>query len=111
MAASVLVVLVASHLALSAWLALTRSAPAWRDLLRRVVVGLLVVEGALGIVLYAGGARPEEGIHVVYGVALAAVPAIAATFAGEAPPRPHGVVMSLAWAIALGLLWRLIETG
>jgi hypothetical protein len=111
MAASALVALVASHLAVSAWLALRRSAPAWRDPLARAVVGLLVVEGALGLVLYAGGARPVAGIHVFYGLAVVAVPAVAATFAGEAPPRAHGIVMSVAGAITLGLLWRLIGTG
>lgn len=78
----------------------------------RVLVGVLVgVEALLGVVLFVGGARPAEMLHLLYGLAILVVLPVAAGFADEAPPRPRAGVMAAAAVVQLLLIWRVYLTG
>lgn len=75
------------------------------------VVSALVVGAASGLILLASGARPAEGLHLLYAfVAVALIP-LARSFAG----RPNGrgsVALPLAAFVVLGgLVYRLFTTG
>jgi hypothetical protein len=88
-----------------------RGGAAWVDAARNVVLGIVVLQAAIGAVAYLGGSRPAEPLHFVYGLAAIAVLPLAATFASEAPPRPRAWVLVVALAILLVLAWRLASTG
>ena len=93
---------------LAAWLdrwhaTITRSGAA--------VTSLLAVQAAVGAIRYLTGARPVEGLHLLYGLVIIGVLPIAATFASEAPPRPRSAVAAAGGAVILLLAWRLLSTG
>lgn len=76
-----------------------------------VLGALLVVQLALGALVYAVGSRPDDGLHLLYGVAILAVLPLASTFASDAPPRSHSAVLAVAAIVILLLAWRLLSTG
>jgi hypothetical protein len=105
----VLAAVVATGLA-SAFLAL-RGGSQWTERLRiglTAVIGLQVAAGALEL---ATGARPTEGLHLLYGLAALGVLPLAANFASDAPPGARAWVQVAACAVLLLLAWRLASTG
>ncbi len=93
---------------LAAWL------DRWHPPLARsgaALTGLLAVQAAVGAIRYLSGARPEEGLHLLYGLAIVGLMPLAATFASEAPPRSKSAVTGVAAGLALLLAWRLLSTG
>jgi hypothetical protein len=83
----------------------------WTDRLHgglTVVIGLQV---AGGVTLYVSGARPNESLHLLYGLAVMAILPLASTFAAEGPPRPRAWLLVASCAILLALAWRLASTG
>ena len=76
-----------------------------------LMMALLVGEVLVGGVVYLGGARPGEALHLLYGIAVLAVLPIASTFASDAPPRASSGVLAAAAAVVLLLAWRLLSTG
>jgi hypothetical protein len=62
-------------------------------------------------VLYGSGHRPQESLHLLYGLAgLVALP-FGSYFAAEAPPRPRAVVLAAAGVLTLGIFFRSFATG
>ncbi|MES2210574.1 MAG: hypothetical protein V4515_10385 [Chloroflexota bacterium] len=75
------------------------------------VVSLLVVVAASGLVVLAGGARPREGVHLLYAlVAIALVP-LARSFLGRATGQRAAALLLVAFVVLGGVLFRLFTTG
>lgn len=75
------------------------------------VVSILVVGAASGFVLLATGARPAEGLHLLYAtVAIALIP-LARSFLGRANGRAAAALMLAAFVVLGGLVYRLFTTG
>jgi hypothetical protein len=106
MAVALLFALVAG---LTAWL--DRGGHGWILRLRLGVEALLLVQVALGALLYVAGGRPGELLHLVYGIAILGVLPLATTFASDAPPRSRSWVLAVAGLVILLLAWRLLSTG
>lgn len=83
----------------------------WLESLRKGVTVALAVQVMLGVLTYAGGFRPKESLHVVYGVVALLVLPAAGAFASEAPPRARSGTLGLGGAVTLVVLWRLFATG
>jgi hypothetical protein len=77
----------------------------------RAFAGLAVAQGAIGVILFATGRAPGETLHLLYGLALAAVMPLALNFAEDVPGRPHSAVIAVAGVAALLICWRLFATG
>lgn len=74
-------------------------------------VSALIVGAASGLFLFAIGARPAEGIHLLYAVVAIAVVPLTRSFIGRAKGRA-GAALLLAAFIALGgIEYRLFTTG
>lgn len=103
---------VAAGIGWSVLLALAgRAGGAGFERFQAAVVSLLIVGGASGLILLATGARPADGLHLLYaGIAIVVVP-LARSFIGR--PGGRGATASmLAAFVALGaVLYRLLTTG
>jgi heme A synthase len=93
---------------LAAWL---DRGHAWIRRAALVMMALLVGEVLVGGIVYLGGGRPGEALHLLYGIAVLAVLPIASTFAADAPRRAYSGVLAVAAAVVLLLAWRLLSTG
>ncbi len=71
----------------------------------------LIAQVVLGAIVYRGGARPTEMLHLLYGLAVLGVLPLASSFAAEAPPRARSGVMLVAGLVVMLLVWRLLSTG
>jgi heme A synthase len=105
-------------MAVAALFAIGAAVAAWLDrghrLVRRAglaVSAVLVIEVLVGAVLYLGGARPAEGLHLLYGLVILAVLPFASSFASEAPPRSYTGALAVGGLVILLLAWRLLSTG
>jgi hypothetical protein len=88
-----------------------RGGSQWTERLRvglTAVIGLQVAAGALEL---ATGARPAEGLHLLYGIAALGVLPLAANFAGDATPGARAWVQVAACGVLLLIAWRLASTG
>ncbi|MEO8462068.1 MAG: hypothetical protein ABI555_02560, partial [Chloroflexota bacterium] len=75
------------------------------------VVSLVFVGAASGMVLLLSGARPTEGLHLLYAVIAITLIPLARSFLGRAGGRAAASLL-LAAFIALGaVLFRLFSTG
>ena len=83
----------------------------WLERSRIAMAAIVGVQLLLGIITYGTGARPDETLHIVYGIVLAGALPLASRFAEEAPPKPRAGVLAGAGLVMLLLLWRLVETG
>lgn len=83
----------------------------WLDRLVRLFEALLVVQVAIGALVYLSGVRPAEGIHLLYGLVILAALPLASSFASDAPPRPRSAVLTVGGLVVLLLAWRLLSTG
>lgn len=104
--------LIAAGIGWSLFLAVTRRlAGSAFEPFQAAVVSLLVVAAAGGAVLLASGARPADGLHLLYaGVALAVVP-LARSFMARRGGRRAAALMLAAFAVLGALMWRLLTTG
>jgi hypothetical protein len=74
------------------------------------VVGLILLAAAAGAALFAFGARPRDGLHVLYGgVAIVLIP-LARSFLAGGSPR-DSILMLVAVVALGGVLFRLFVTG
>ena len=78
---------------------------------RRVALGVLVAEAAVGLALAVRGAAPDEWIHWVYGVAIVAVLLLPGGLRPELPARARSGAVALSSAIAAAIAWRLWASG
>jgi len=75
------------------------------------VVSLLVVAAASGLIILAGGARPADGLHLLYAlVAIALVP-LARSFLGRASSRRSNLLLLVALVVLGAVVYRLFATG
>ena len=75
------------------------------------VVSLLVVAAASGLVLLAGGARPTDGLHLLYALLAIALVPLARSFLTRANHRGANVLLLVAFVVLGGVLYRLFATG
>lgn len=72
---------------------------------------LLLAQGAVGIALWLGGARPERGIHVLYGVVMGlTLPAYYAISRGRDDNRAAWAY-AILWVFLAGIALRARTTG
>jgi hypothetical protein len=80
----------------------------------RLAESLLLILGitaASGLGMFVGGARPHEGLHLLYaGLAFAAIP-MTDMLAGRLSPRVRALATTVAALIGLMLIVRLFMTG
>lgn len=79
--------------------------------LQAVVVSVLVVGAASGLVLLAVGARPTEGLHLLYAILAIALIPLARSFLGRANARAAGALLFAAFVVLGGVAYRLFTTG
>jgi hypothetical protein len=109
--AAVLVVVGAAFTIGAIVAALREGARPWLEWGRRTVTALVALQGLFGLVLYGSGHRPQESLHLLYGLAGLVVLPFASYFAAEAPPRPRAVVLAIAGVLTLGIFFRSFATG
>ncbi len=80
----------------------------------RVAVAAIVVvvtAGGLGAALYATGRRPQDQLHLMYGlIAVAAIP-VAELYASGLRPRQQAIARCVVGLAAIGVIARLFMTG
>lgn len=74
---------------------------------------VLVLQGVFGIALAAAGARPQDGLHFVFGpLTLLALPGARWIAAGQhTSQRSAAVAIAVGWVLTLGLSLRAVGTG
>ena len=83
----------------------------WASRSSDVLLLLFLATGAGGLALLAGGHRPKEGLHYLYGLlAFGAVP-VADSLAGRWTPRRTAMARLAGAVVGLGLIFRLFATG
>ncbi len=97
--------------AVSAGAAVVDRGGPWVERLRRAVLALVASEVLLGGVLWLSGARPAEGLHLLYGALILGPLPLASSFAAEAPPRARSWVLAVAGGLLLLFAWRLFATA
>lgn len=75
------------------------------------VVSVLVVGAASGLGLLATGARPAEGLHLLYSIVAIALIPLARSFVGRASGRAVAALRLAAFVVLGGTLCRLFTTG
>ena len=91
-----------------------RSRPGGRlSLFGSLITVVLVLQGVFGIVLAAAGARPQDGLHFLFGpLTLLALPGARWIAAGQrGSQRSRSVAIALGWVVTLGLSLRAVGTG
>ena len=79
--------------------------------LQAAAVSVLVVAAASGLVLLAVGARPAEGLHLLYAIVAIALIPLARSFLGRANARAAGALLFAAFVVLGGVAYRLFTTG
>lgn len=75
------------------------------------VLLILGITAASGLGMFVGGARPHEGLHLLYaGLAFAVIP-VTDMLAGRLSPRARALATAFAALISLVLIVRLFMTG
>ncbi|MBI2763676.1 MAG: hypothetical protein HYX54_08025 [Chloroflexi bacterium] len=75
------------------------------------VVSLLVVVAASGLVLLTLGARPSEGLHLLYALLAIGLVPLARSFLTRTSHRGTDVLLLIAFVVLGGVLFRLFTTG
>ncbi|MEX1173061.1 MAG: hypothetical protein WEG56_10665 [Chloroflexota bacterium] len=81
------------------------------DRFQAVVVSVLVVAAASGLVMLALGARPSDGLHLLYAAVAVALIPLARSFFGRADSRRAAGLLVVAFVVLGGILFRLFTTG
>ena len=73
---------------------------------------LFIAQALIGILLFlAGGKRPHDGLHLLYGVLLLIALPIGASYTSGREPRREPLVYGLVALFMFGLTIRAITTG
>ena len=75
------------------------------------VVSTLVVGAASGLVVLATGARPADGLHLLYAIVAIGLIPLARSFFGRANGRATVALTFAAFVVLGGLMYRLFTTG
>lgn len=110
--AYVAVVFIAVGIAWSVLVAVTgRTAGPGFERFQAAVVSVLFVGSASGALLFTSGARPADGLHLLYAaIALAVVP-LARSFTGRLSGRGTAALLLAAFVVLGAVLYRLLTTG
>lgn len=81
------------------------------DRLQAVVVAALIVGAASGLPMFVSGARPADGLHLLYAVVAIALVPLARTFGRGAAGRGPVAFLLVAFAVLAAVLYRLFTTG
>lgn len=76
-----------------------------------VIVSALVVGAASGLVLLATGARPTEGLHLLYAIVAIALIPLVRSFVGRESGHTAAVLLLVAFAALGAVIYRLFGTG
>jgi len=80
-------------------------------ILLSVTAGLGVLQALFGALLFLSGARPEEGLHFVYGlIVLGAIP-VAYVYSDQKQVRRDIIIMGIAVIAVIGAAIRALATG
>jgi hypothetical protein len=74
-------------------------------------VSVLFIGAASGLVMLATGARPAEGLHLLYAIVAIALIPLARAFLGRANARAAGALLVAAFVVLGGIVYRLYTTG
>lgn len=76
-----------------------------------LMIGLVAVQGLLGAVALAGGARPRVILHLVYGIfAIAFLPGLYVYTRNKRPDTEAAVLATACWVVVIAF-FRGISTG
>lgn len=75
------------------------------------MVSGLVISGASGLVLLAMGARPADGLHLLYAAVGVALIPLARSFMNRAHDRGAAGLLLAAFVVLGGVVFRLFATG
>ena len=76
-----------------------------------IATGAAVLQGVIGVLVFAFVRPPRESLHVLYGFALVLAMPLAATLMRDRQPRGQSVALGLAALFTAGLAIRGITTG
>lgn len=88
-----------------------RSGGAAFERFQAAVVSLVVVEAAGGLLLLAAGARPANGLHLLYAVIAIALIPLARSFLGRGSGRGATALVLVAFVVLGAVVYRLFTTG
>ncbi len=96
----------------SAYLAVTRrDGGSGFERFQASAVALLIVAGVSGLLMLATGARPTDGLHLLYAAIAVALIPLARSFLGGAGGRRAGALLLVAFVVLGALVYRLFATG
>ena len=72
---------------------------------------LFIVQGVVGVLMFANGRRPHDNLHWLYGVLLVIVLPIAMSYVSGRDPRREPLVYGVAALFMAGLTVRAFTTG
>ncbi len=75
------------------------------------VVSLLIVGSASGVLLLLTGARPADGLHLLYAVVTLSIIPLARSFVGRTNDRRSAVLLLVAFVVLGAVTYRLFTTG
>lgn len=75
------------------------------------VVSLIIVGSASGVLLVLSGARPAEGLHLLYGVIALTIIPLARSFLGRTSERRTAVLLLVAFVALGAVIFRLFGTA
>lgn len=74
-------------------------------------VSVFLVGAVSGLILLVTGARPVEGLHLLYAIVAIALIPLARSFIGRASARAAGALLVAAFIVLGGIVYRLFTTG
>jgi len=89
---------------------LSRPGGRWFDRLQGAVILSIAAAAAAGAIVFALGARPDDGLHVIYGGLAIVVLPVARSFR-SGTRRRDALLMLAGCALLGGVLFRLFTTG
>ena len=72
---------------------------------------LFIVQGVVGVLMFANGRRPHDNLHWLYGVLLVIVLPIAMSYVSGRDPRREPLVYGIGALFMAGLTIRAFTTG
>ncbi len=81
------------------------------DRIQAVVVSSVVVAAASGLPLLAAGARPSDGLHLVYALLAIGIIPLARSMLGRAADPARRIWVAATFIVLAAVLYRLFATG
>ena len=72
---------------------------------------LFILQGVVGVLMFASGRRPHDNLHWLYGVLLVIILPIAASYTSGRDSRREPLVYGIAGLFMAGLAIRALTTG